>query len=111
MFSSALEIVFYIFVFIAPPHYAMEYEKQDSERQLKCSAFLGYPKPNIIWQDCCISREDTRTERTQDGLYSVRSEKNITDKAYSYVCHIQFGDQIWTADWKRAGGFELFSIP
>ncbi|XP_014454612.1 HERV-H LTR-associating protein 2 isoform X2 [Alligator mississippiensis] len=86
----------------APPHYAMEYEKQDSERQLKCSAFLGYPKPNIIWQDCCISREDTRTERTQDGLYSVRSEKNITDKAYSYVCHIQFGDQIWTADWKRA---------
>ncbi|XP_019384158.1 PREDICTED: HERV-H LTR-associating protein 2 [Crocodylus porosus] len=86
----------------APPHYAMEYEKLDSEGQLKCSAFLGYPKPNITWQDCCISREDTRTERTQDGFYSVRSEKSITDKAYSYVCRIQFGDQIWTADWKRA---------
>ncbi|NWI02629.1 HHLA2 protein, partial [Tichodroma muraria] len=63
----------------APSSYALEYQKTDTERRLKCYAFLTYPAPNISWVQGSISIQETDREETRNGvLYSLRSDRDIT---------------------------------
>ncbi|NXJ98277.1 HHLA2 protein, partial [Corythaixoides concolor] len=71
-------------------YYALEYQKTDTERVLKCHAFLTYPAPNISWVQGNTSIPATGQEETRDGvLYSVRSDQNITNKTDPYYCRIR----------------------
>ncbi|NWI39608.1 HHLA2 protein, partial [Picathartes gymnocephalus] len=61
----------------APSSYALEYQKTNTERRLKCYAFLTYPAPNISWVKGNISIQETDREETRNGvLYSLRSDQN-----------------------------------
>ncbi|NXQ03503.1 HHLA2 protein, partial [Vidua macroura] len=62
----------------APSSYALEYQKTNTERRLKCYAFLTYPAPTISWVQGNISIQETDQEETRNGiLYSLRSDKDI----------------------------------
>ncbi|NXL24436.1 HHLA2 protein, partial [Setophaga kirtlandii] len=72
----------------APSSYALEYQKTNTERKLKCYAFLTYPAPTISWVQGSISIQETDREETRNGvLYSLRSDKdiiNVTDTYYLF---------------------------
>ncbi|NXV57880.1 HHLA2 protein, partial [Molothrus ater] len=72
----------------APSSYALEYQKTNTERRLKCYAFLTYPAPTISWVQGNISIQGTDWEETRNGvLYSLRSDKdiiNVTDTYYLF---------------------------
>ncbi|NXR85044.1 HHLA2 protein, partial [Hypocryptadius cinnamomeus] len=62
----------------APSSYALEYQKTNTERRLKCYAFLTYPAPTISWVQGSIYVQETDREETRNGvLYSLRSDKDI----------------------------------
>ncbi|KFQ25883.1 HERV-H LTR-associating protein 2, partial [Merops nubicus] len=82
-------------------YYALEYQKTDSERMLKCYAFLTYPAPRISWVQGNTSIQDTAHEETSvGGLYSLRSDQIITNTADPYYCHIHLPDDEWAAEWR-----------
>ncbi|XP_032535602.1 HERV-H LTR-associating protein 2 isoform X3 [Chiroxiphia lanceolata] len=83
-------------------YYALEYEKTDTERKLKCYAFLTYPAPNISWVQGNVSIQEIDREETRDGvLYSLRSDQNIINtRADPYYCHIHVHRLNWIAEWK-----------
>ncbi|NXD29366.1 HHLA2 protein, partial [Spelaeornis formosus] len=69
----------------APSSYALEYQKTNTERRLKCYAFLTYPAPNISWIQGDISIQETDQEETRNGvLYSLRSDKDIINMTDTY---------------------------
>ncbi|NXT68135.1 HHLA2 protein, partial [Chaetops frenatus] len=69
----------------APSSYALEYQKTNTERRLKCYAFLTYPAPNISWVQGNISIQETDREETRNGvLYSLRSDQDIANMADTY---------------------------
>ncbi|NXA68204.1 HHLA2 protein, partial [Mohoua ochrocephala] len=72
----------------APSSYALEYQKTNTERRLKCYAFLTYPAPSISWVQGNISIQETDREETRNGvLYSLRSDQdiiNVTDTYYLF---------------------------
>uniref|UniRef100_A0A803WCP7 HHLA2 member of B7 family n=1 Tax=Ficedula albicollis TaxID=59894 RepID=A0A803WCP7_FICAL len=85
----------------APSSYALEYQKTNTERRLKCYAFLTYPAPNISWVQGNVSVQETDQEETRNGaLYSIRSDKDIINTADTYYCHIHFHHDVWAAEWK-----------
>ncbi|NXY69538.1 HHLA2 protein, partial [Glareola pratincola] len=70
-------------------YYALEYQKTDTERMLKCYAFLTYPAPRISWVQGNTSVPETDQKEARDGvLYSLRSDQNIINTADPYYCHI-----------------------
>ncbi|NXO94244.1 HHLA2 protein, partial [Certhia brachydactyla] len=74
----------------APSSYALEYQRINTERRLKCYAFFTYPAPNISWVQGNISIQETDSEETRNGvLYSLRSDKDIINVTDTYYCHIQ----------------------
>ncbi|KAM6100371.1 HERV-H LTR-associating protein 2 isoform 2-T2 [Theristicus caerulescens] len=82
-------------------YYALEYQKTDTERMLKCYAFLTYPAPRISWVQGNTSIPETGRHETRDGvLYSLRSDQNIINTADPYCCHIQLPHEEWAAEWK-----------
>uniref|UniRef100_A0A8C3TNL5 Ig-like domain-containing protein n=1 Tax=Catharus ustulatus TaxID=91951 RepID=A0A8C3TNL5_CATUS len=90
---------------LAPSSYALEYQKTNTERRLKCFAFLTYPAPNISWEQGNVSIQETDREETRNGdLYSVRSDKDIVSTTDTYWCHIDFHHGVWTAEWRMMQG-------
>ncbi|XP_025968160.1 HERV-H LTR-associating protein 2 isoform X3 [Dromaius novaehollandiae] len=86
---------------IVSSYYALEYQKTDTERMLKCSAFLSYPVPRITWTQGNTLIQQTDPEETKVGiLYTVRSDQNITNTSAPYQCHIHLSHEKWTAEWK-----------
>ncbi|KAM7128115.1 HERV-H LTR-associating protein 2 isoform 2-T7 [Ciconia maguari] len=82
-------------------YYALEYQKTDTERMLKCYAFLTYPVPHISWVQGNTSIQETDRQETKDGvLYSLRSDQNIINTADPYYCHIHLPHEEWAAEWK-----------
>ncbi|KFP96327.1 HERV-H LTR-associating protein 2, partial [Leptosomus discolor] len=82
-------------------YYALEYQKTDTERMLKCYAFLTYPAPRIFWVQGNTFIQETDREETRDGeLYSFRSDQNIINTADPYCCHIHLPHEEWAAEWK-----------
>ncbi|XP_051491419.1 HERV-H LTR-associating protein 2 [Apus apus] len=80
-------------------YYALEY--QSTEKVLKCYAFLTYPVPRISWMQGNTTVQETHQEKNRVGvLYSLRSEKNITNTTYPYSCHISLPHEEWKAEWK-----------
>ncbi|NWR31182.1 HHLA2 protein, partial [Tachuris rubrigastra] len=79
-----------------PSYYALDYQKTDTERKLKCYAFLTYPAPNISWLQGNISIQEIDREETRDGvLYSLRSDQNIINTAADpYYCYIHVHHQM-----------------
>ncbi|NXX74366.1 HHLA2 protein, partial [Urocolius indicus] len=70
--------------------YALEYQKTDTGRILKCYVFLTYPAPLISWEQGNTSIQETDQEEIRDGvLYSVRSDQNIINAADPYYCLLQ----------------------
>ncbi|XP_053792254.1 HERV-H LTR-associating protein 2 isoform X2 [Vidua chalybeata] len=85
----------------APSSYALEYQKTNTERRLKCYAFLTYPAPTISWVQGNISIQGTDQEETRNGvLYSLRSDKDIVNTTDTYYCHIHLDHEVWAAEWK-----------
>ncbi|NWX33389.1 HHLA2 protein, partial [Notiomystis cincta] len=69
----------------APSSYALEYQKTNTERRLKCYAFLTYPAPNISWVQGNASIQETDREETRNGvLYSLRSDQDIINMEDTY---------------------------
>ncbi|XP_069724845.1 HERV-H LTR-associating protein 2 isoform X2 [Phaenicophaeus curvirostris] len=82
-------------------YFALEYQKTDTERMLKCCAFLTYPAPRISWVRGNTSIQETNRQETKEGvLYSLRSEQNIINTADPYYCHIHLSHDEWAAEWK-----------
>uniref|UniRef100_A0A8C0FDW4 HERV-H LTR-associating 2 n=1 Tax=Bubo bubo TaxID=30461 RepID=A0A8C0FDW4_BUBBB len=85
-------------------HYALEYQKTDTGRMLKCYAFLTYPAPRISWVQGNMSMQETHQEETRVGvLYSLRSDQKITNTNDTYYCHIHLPYEEWAAEWKMQG--------
>ncbi|XP_074667905.1 HERV-H LTR-associating protein 2 [Strix aluco] len=81
--------------------YALEYQKTDTERMLKCYAFLTYPAPRISWVQGNTSMQETHQEETRVGvLYSLRSDQKITNTNDTYYCRIHLPYEEWAAEWK-----------
>ncbi|NWX56765.1 HHLA2 protein, partial [Promerops cafer] len=79
----------------APSSYALEYQKTNTERRLKCYAFLTYPEPTISWVQGNISIQETDREKTKNGvLYSLRSDKDIINMTDTYYCHIHSDHEV-----------------
>ncbi|NXS16926.1 HHLA2 protein, partial [Mystacornis crossleyi] len=69
----------------APSFYALDYQRTNTERRLRCYAFLTYPAPNISWVRGNISIQETDREETRNGvLYSLRSDQDIINMADTY---------------------------
>ncbi|NXJ44580.1 HHLA2 protein, partial [Spizaetus tyrannus] len=77
-------------------YYALEYQKTDTERMLKCYAFLAYSAPHISWVQGNTSIQETYQEETRDGvLYSLRSDQNIINTADPYYfLQLSVSDQL-----------------
>ncbi|NWI24500.1 HHLA2 protein, partial [Sula dactylatra] len=72
-----------------PSYCALEYQKTDTKRMLKCYAFLTYPAPPISWVRGNTPIQETDRNETRDGvLYSLRSEQNIINTADPYYCRV-----------------------
>uniref|UniRef100_A0A8C5X5G8 HERV-H LTR-associating 2 n=1 Tax=Malurus cyaneus samueli TaxID=2593467 RepID=A0A8C5X5G8_9PASS len=96
----------------APSSYALEYQKTNTERKLKCYAFLTYPAPNISWVQGNVSIQETDREETRSGvLYSLRSDQDIVSMADTYSCHIHLHGEVWAAEWKMQGRNEWKYVP
>ncbi|NXK44643.1 HHLA2 protein, partial [Chauna torquata] len=66
-------------------YYALEYQNTDTERMLKCYAFLTYPAPNVTWVQGNTSIQETGREETRVGdLYCLRSDQNIINTSDPY---------------------------
>ncbi|KFQ52138.1 HERV-H LTR-associating protein 2, partial [Nestor notabilis] len=75
-------------------YYALEYQKTDKERMLKCYAFLTYSAPRISWVQGNTSIQETGQKEIRDGvLYSLRSDQNIINTDEPYYCHIHLPDE------------------
>ncbi|NXT77483.1 HHLA2 protein, partial [Zapornia atra] len=84
-----------------PSYYALEYQKTDTERTLRCQAFLTYPAPRISWARGDKSTQETGWQNTTDGvLYSVRSDKNIINTTDPYYCRVHLPHEDWVAEWR-----------
>ncbi|NXD83526.1 HHLA2 protein, partial [Halcyon senegalensis] len=84
--KTEVEVMLHVKVFSS---YALEYQKTDSERMLKCYAFHTYPAPDISWLQGNTSIQETRREETRDGVfYSLRIDQNILNTADPYYCHV-----------------------
>ncbi|NXL65223.1 HHLA2 protein, partial [Chordeiles acutipennis] len=67
------------------PYFALEYQKTDTKRMLKCYAFLTYPAPHISWVQGNTSIQETEQEEARVGvLYSLRSDQNIINTTDPY---------------------------
>ncbi|XP_014802673.1 PREDICTED: HERV-H LTR-associating protein 2 isoform X2 [Calidris pugnax] len=81
-------------------YYALEYQKTDTKRMLKCYAFLTYPAPRISWVQGNTPIQETGQKEARDGvLYSLRSDQSITNTADPYYCHIHLPHEEWSAEW------------
>ncbi|NXD91857.1 HHLA2 protein, partial [Chaetorhynchus papuensis] len=90
----------------APSSYALEYQKTNTERRLKCYAFHTYPAPNISWVQGNISIQETDRDETRNGvLYSLRSDQDIINVADTYYL---FSKQ--TAESSLSVSDHLFSV-
>ncbi|NWH66307.1 HHLA2 protein, partial [Geococcyx californianus] len=91
--KTELEVTLHVRV---SPYCALEYQKTDTERMLKCCAFLTYPAPQISWVQGNTSIQETDRQETRDGvLYSFRSEQNITKTADPYYfLQLSVSDQL-----------------
>ncbi|NXT17113.1 HHLA2 protein, partial [Prunella fulvescens] len=73
----------------APSSYALEYQNTNTERRLRCYAFLSYPAPTISWVQGNRSIQETDREETRNGvLYSLRSDKDITNMTDTYYYNL-----------------------
>ncbi|KGL83292.1 HERV-H LTR-associating protein 2, partial [Tinamus guttatus] len=64
---------------------ALEYQKTDSERLLRCFAFLTYSVPSITWTQGNASIQPSGLEETRVGiLHTVRSDQDITNTSVPY---------------------------
>nr|XP_021137889.1 HERV-H LTR-associating protein 2 isoform X2 [Columba livia] len=96
--KTEVEVMLHVRV---PSYYALEYQKTDTGRILKCYAFLTYPAPHISWVQGNTSIQETDRQETRDGvLYSLRSDQNIVNTADPYQCHIHLPHEEWAAEWK-----------
>ncbi|KFP18813.1 HERV-H LTR-associating protein 2, partial [Egretta garzetta] len=104
--STKVEVTLRIKV---PSYYALEYQKTDTKRTLKCYAFFTYPAPRISWVRGNTSIQETGHHETRDGvLYSLRSDQNIintTDPYYLFkkkklqrVLQLSVSDQLSKAE-------------
>ncbi|NXI53561.1 HHLA2 protein, partial [Chloroceryle aenea] len=81
--------------------YALEYQKTDSKRMLKCYSFHTYTVPDISWLQGETPIQETMREETRDGmLYSLRSDQTILNTAHPYYCHVHLHHENWTGEWK-----------
>uniref|UniRef100_A0A8C3TP70 Ig-like domain-containing protein n=1 Tax=Catharus ustulatus TaxID=91951 RepID=A0A8C3TP70_CATUS len=100
-----LHVLALIFLTYTPSSYALEYQKANTERRLKCFAFLTYPAPNISWEQGNVFVQETDREESKNGdLYSVRSDKDIINTTDAYHCYIGFSYEVWTAEWRMMQG-------
>ncbi|XP_021256454.1 HERV-H LTR-associating protein 2 isoform X2 [Numida meleagris] len=80
--------------------YALEYQKTDTARMLKCYAFQTYSAPNVTWVRGNTYIQETGREETRNGaLSSVRSDQNVINASDTYYCHINLAHENWTAEW------------
>lgn len=80
--------------------YALEYQKTDTARMLKCYAFHTYLIPNVTWVRGNTYIQETGREEIRNGvLSSVRSDQNIINTSDTYCCHINLSNENWTAKW------------
>ncbi|NWJ09156.1 HHLA2 protein, partial [Crypturellus undulatus] len=64
---------------------ALEYQKTDTERTLRCFAFLTYSVPNITWTQGNTSIQHTGVKEMRVGiLHTVRSDRDITNTSVPY---------------------------
>uniref|UniRef100_A0A8C2U5K5 HHLA2 member of B7 family n=1 Tax=Coturnix japonica TaxID=93934 RepID=A0A8C2U5K5_COTJA len=82
------------------PVCALEYQKTETARILKCYAFHTYLTPNVTWVRGNAYIPETGREETRNGvLSSVRSDQNVINTSDTYYCHINLSHDNWTAVW------------
>ncbi|XP_042722748.1 HERV-H LTR-associating protein 2 isoform X1 [Lagopus leucura] len=81
--------------------YALDYQKTDTARMLKCYAFHTYLTPNVTWVRGNTYIPETGWEEIRNGvLFSVRSDQNVINTSDTYYCHINLSHENWTAEWR-----------